>query len=198
MNTADDIFATDRLFVCSECGDSKPLNGFYLQKQGRCRPFTKCKECNKRRVTAYISKVRQEAPEKLKAWRTSKAAVSASVKKYLAAHKQCNSEWWQARRVAKNLRSRTSRMIIKLGGTKSQSSLALLGCTIAEARAHLEAQFQPGMNWNNYGKHGWHIDHIRPCARFDLTDPEQQRQCFHYTNLQPLWAAENISKGARQ
>jgi HNH endonuclease. len=53
------------------------------------------------------------------------------------------------------------------------------------------------MSWDNYGRDGWHIDHIRPCASFDLTDPEQQRQCFHYTNLQPLWAADNIRKGAK-
>ena len=50
------------------------------------------------------------------------------------------------------------------------------------------------MSWDNYGIHGWHIDHIRPCASFDLTDPEQQRQCFHYPNLQPLWAFDNLSK----
>ena len=60
--------------------------------------------------------------------------------------------------------------------------------------AHLEALFQPGMTWDNHAIDGWHIDHIRPCTSFDLTDPEQQRQCFHYTNLQPLWAFDNISK----
>jgi hypothetical protein len=50
------------------------------------------------------------------------------------------------------------------------------------------------MSWGNYGLHGWHVDHIIPCASFDLTDPEQQRQCFHYTNLQPLWAEDNLRK----
>jgi hypothetical protein len=67
---------------------------------------------------------------------------------------------------------------------------------VEQLRQHLEAQFTDGMSWDNYGRDGWHIDHIRPCASFDLTDPEQQRQCFHYTNLQPLWAADNIRKGA--
>jgi hypothetical protein len=51
------------------------------------------------------------------------------------------------------------------------------------------------MTFDNFGK--WHIDHIIPCASFDLTKPEQQRQCFHYTNLQPLWAFENLSKGSK-
>lgn len=53
------------------------------------------------------------------------------------------------------------------------------------------------MSWDNYGVHGWHIDHRRPVASFDLTDPIQQAQCFHYTNLQPMWAPDNHTKGAR-
>jgi hypothetical protein len=72
--------------------------------------------------------------------------------------------------------------------------MELLGCTRAEFLAHIEAQFQPGMTWENRSL--WHIDHIRPCAGFDMLDPAQQRVCFHYTNLQPLWAADNIKKGA--
>jgi len=81
------------------------------------------------------------------------------------------------------------------GGVKSAKTRALCGCSIPELMLHLQSRFKEGMHWNNYGK--WHIDHIRPCASFDLTDPEQQRQCFHYTNLQPLWARDNILKGAR-
>jgi len=59
---------------------------------------------------------------------------------------------------------------------------------------YLEKQFKIGMTRDNYGK--WHLDHIKPCCNFDLTDPQQQRECFHYTNFQPLWAVENLSKGA--
>ena len=80
---------------------------------------------------------------------------------------------------------------------KTSKSLELLGSTIQEAREHLEKQFKEGMTWDNHGHKGWHIDHIIPCASFDLTDPEQQKKCFHYTNLQPLWAKENISKGSK-
>lgn len=82
-------------------------------------------------------------------------------------------------------------------GQKHQSTFELLGCTLEELYAHIEAQFLPGMSWGNYGHDTWHIDHIKPCASFDLTDPEQQRVCFHYTNLQPLWAIDNIRKGAK-
>lgn len=83
------------------------------------------------------------------------------------------------------------------GKTKSESTLKLLGCPIYEFRKHLESQFTKGMNWSNYGYYGWHIDHIRPCARFDLSKPEEQQKCFHYTNLQPLWKEDNQSKGKK-
>jgi len=79
-------------------------------------------------------------------------------------------------------------------GKKAYRTVELLGCTIEHSRTHLESLFQDGMTWENHGTHGWHIDHIKPCAAFDLTDPEQQKQCFHYTNLQPLWAEDNLKK----
>lgn len=71
----------------------------------------------------------------------------------------------------------------------------LVGCAVPELLDHLSSKFAEGMTLDNYGD--WHIDHMRPCASFDLTDPEQQKECFHYTNLQPLWAKDNLSKGAR-
>lgn len=77
---------------------------------------------------------------------------------------------------------------------KAARSVELLGCSINELMKHIETKWQFGMSWDNYGK--WHLDHIRPCASFDLLDPQQQRDCFHYTNLQPLWALDNQRKGA--
>jgi hypothetical protein len=80
---------------------------------------------------------------------------------------------------------------------KNYKTEELLGTTVEHAKKHLESLFKPGMTWENHGVYGWHIDHIKPCASFDLTDFEQQKQCCHYTNLQPLWAKENMSKGAK-
>jgi len=88
-----------------------------------------------------------------------------------------------------------TRRIAGTGGARPDRSLGLLGCTLTEARLHIEQQFRPGMTWDNHGE--WHIDHVRPLASFDLSDPEQVRACAHYTNLQPLWAVENLAKGAR-
>ena len=92
-------------------------------------------------------------------------------------------------------RCRVRQMIRVHGGVKSSATFDLVGCTVQELMAHLEKGFAYGMTWENMGE--WHIDHIVPCASFDLTDPEQQKACFHWSNLQPLWAEENIRKGAK-
>jgi len=67
----------------------------------------------------------------------------------------------------------------------------LIGCSISVFRAHIEGKFTDGMSWIGGG---WHIDHIKPCAAFDLSDPEQQKQCFHFSNTQPLWKLDNLRK----
>jgi len=97
-------------------------------------------------------------------------------------------------RVTDRLRSRL-RCALKANGTsKTLHTIDLLGCSPKELVEHLEKQFQDGMTWENHGKDGWEIDHIKPCASFNLIDEEEQRLCFHYTNLQPLWAKENQMK----
>jgi len=91
-----------------------------------------------------------------------------------------------------NLRNRINAVL--KGIYKSKRTLDLLGCSIEKLKSHLESLFEPDMNWNNCGLNGWEIDHIKPCASFDLTKSKQQHICFHYKNLQPLWAKENRSK----
>ncbi len=81
------------------------------------------------------------------------------------------------------------------GREKKGSAVTMLGCDPVVAVDHISKQFAPGMSWENHGQ--WHIDHIKPLASFDLTDPAQMAIAFHYTNLQPLWAFDNISKGAK-
>lgn len=96
-------------------------------------------------------------------------------------------------RILENCRSRLKNVIRRQGESKSTTSMELIGCTVEQLLEHLENQFTEGMTWDNYGE--WHIDHIRPCSSFDITDEQQQRECFHYTNLQPLWAIDNLIKG---
>ena len=77
---------------------------------------------------------------------------------------------------------------------KNGSAVNDLGCTIDELKKYLESKFQPRMTWDNWTTHGWHIDHIKPLASFDLTDRQQLLEACHYTNLQPLWAKDNLTK----
>ena len=82
------------------------------------------------------------------------------------------------------------------GKNKSKRTMELLGVPHMDfLKTWLECKFKEGMTWEN--RRLWHIDHILPCSSFDLTKAEEQAKCFHYTNLQPLWASENLSKGNR-
>jgi hypothetical protein len=92
-----------------------------------------------------------------------------------------------------NIRTRI-RMALKKS-SKGGRTTELIGCTIPELRRHLSKQFKPGMSWDNYGE--WHIDHIIPCACFNLSFLNQQKECFNYKNLRPMWAVENLRKGAK-
>lgn len=88
------------------------------------------------------------------------------------------------------------RSVVK-GNYKSARTMTLVGCSIGDLKAHPERLFRDGMSWDNHGKYGWHIDHILPCASFDMSKEEEQKRCFHFSNLQPLWARENLSKRAK-
>jgi hypothetical protein len=82
------------------------------------------------------------------------------------------------------------------GSAPRGSKIKYLGCTAAQLKSFLELKFQPGMSWENYGKRGWHIDHIKPISKFDISTEEGRMEAFNYQNLQPLWAFDNFSKCA--
>jgi len=97
-----------------------------------------------------------------------------------------------------NLRSRIWIAVKK--NTKGEGTKELLGCTVAFLKEYLESKFTEGMTWGNYGRGGktWQIDHIKPCASFDMSIGKEQKKCFHYTNLQPLWQKDNLEKRSRE
>ena len=97
-------------------------------------------------------------------------------------------------RLGNSLRTRTRLAITAGKGIKSSTTVALLGCSISDSRKYLESLFSPGMTWENHGRNGWHIDHIRPISSFEMATEAQQFVCFNWRNLQPLWGAENMSK----
>jgi hypothetical protein len=124
-------------------------------------------------------------------YRKNKSAIIAQANQRIKARRKVDIPF----RILECLRSRLRAAIrASKHGKKSNSTRELLGCSLGELKTHLEQQFQNGMSWENHGLRGWHIDHIKPCKSFDLTQESEQRKCFHYTNLQPLWWRDNIVK----
>lgn len=202
---------------CAKCRSAKLESEFYPTQWGciPCGKITKDKWLNKNPL--YFENYREAHKEE-----QSEAHKNWFLRNREKKNKQ-NSDWYYANKekkrikqlewrrnqssinpkykIAKCLRQRLRGAILK--GHKSAPTLDLLGCSLDELTTHLESQFQEGMTWDNYGNPNgdhsecWHIDYIKPCASFDLLDPEEQKKCFHYTNLQPLWGIDNIKKGSK-
>ena len=160
-------------------------------------------EKNKLKIKAYKKEYRAKNQAKIKKWRTENMArVSEKRRKYNQANKARAAEYIRNRlrtsvetRLRSNLRARIKCALFRK--SKSGRTEELVGCSFEFLKFWLESKWKPGMSWENYGLKGWHIDHIRPLASFDLTDDAQQRLACHFLNLQPLWAFENQSKGDR-
>lgn len=99
-------------------------------------------------------------------------------------------------RVIQRLRERVHVALRRKGTEKKCQTMDSIGCSASFVVAYLETRFQPGMTWDNYGT-AWHIDHVKPLASFDLSKKSEQLKANHYTNLQPMWAEENLSKGCK-
>lgn len=196
--------------TCSKCGVPKELTEFQFRKTGRragCHE-AQCRICVNALAAPYATKRRQENPEPARALARKYYAANPkpqrarSKKRWLVNPEgvRKNKRDWEKRVGAKQLnqviRKRLRQRVRNAlnGFAKAASTMRLLGCSIEELKNHLEKQFRPGMSWDT--RCFWHIDHIKPCLKFDLSNPEEQRKCFHFTNLQPLWACENLSKHA--
>lgn len=131
---------------------------------------------------------REKYNEQQKAYRQ---RMSPEVAKKIKESQRLYQQKWRqnpVNRLAHQLRTRIGKFV-----RNGQSATKELGCSVVELKLYLESKFLPGMTWENYGK--WHVDHILPLSKFDLTDPEQFKKAAHFSNLQPLWATDNIKKG---
>lgn len=176
--------------ICTKCQTEKSLDRFYVHWGTRDARGSWCRCCTveqakistlnnpeKRRQTARKASSRWRArnPDKVR----QQGRDRVKTPKYRL-RQNLSSRIWSALR----------------GRAKSSRTIELLGCPISWLQVHLESLFCPGMSWENYGE-VWHVDHIRPCASFDLFKDSEQKICFHWTNLQPLFALENVIKGAK-
>jgi len=149
------------------------------------------KERQKVYSATYYEKNKEEIAAKAIEWRKENADIHRERSNAYSKRRRASDP---AYRIKMNLSRRMGEAVKDQGSMKSDTSISLFGCTADELKTHLESQFTEGMSWDNYGTHGWHIDHIRPCASFDLTLDTEQKTCFNYSNVQPLWAKDNILK----
>jgi len=160
------------------------------------------KERNKAVSKLYREKNKDSINKKCKDWHKANPNYNKDwlsnnqqhIKEYRVKNKQKNREYLKLPlpKLHETMRSNVRRILRLTGKRKSIKSIQYFGCTVQELKLHLEKLFKPGMSWDNHGK--WHIDHIKPISSFT---EETIMQANHYSNLQPLWAAENLSKGAK-
>jgi hypothetical protein len=182
------------------------------QRLGNLKRGRKFRVLNRGWVKEYHKKWREAHPDQCRAyadkWRmANRDKVNAKTNRYRSRHRDRvlarDRELRRARyasdpvyRLKTQLRNAVSRAV-KRGWKKNVPSVELLGCDVATLRRVLELQFEPGMTWGNYGKFGWQVDHIRPLASFDFSNPHEVQVAMHYSNLQPMWWRENNHKRAK-
>jgi hypothetical protein len=202
---------------CSTCKDYFDPSNFYINKGGRGGLDYRCKTCAKKysrerhhknnpealtRTQPLVGTKKERNRQASRDYRErvgNKEKIRNRQRAWMAENRDVFNARRRARRLADPkykiktiLRARLRKAL--RGKNKSESTLALVGCSIPDLIQHIESLFTEGMTWENHGLYGWHLDHIKPCAAFDLEDLEQQRECFNYNNLQPLWAADNRKK----
>lgn len=161
---------------CSKCNEEKTLDMFHIAKcKGTIRSM--CKSCSSNERKTYYKNNREKTIKVNTAYTVSRCKTDPAFK------------------LERTLRCRLYHALKSQAAIKKGRTLDLTSCQISYLRGYLEAKFEEGMTWENHGE--WHIDHIKPCCSFDLTKEEEQKKCFHYSNLQPLWAKDNLVKGGK-
>jgi hypothetical protein len=189
---------------CKACLQILPLNNFTKAPHDPNKKKGKCRACISAYNISYNAKNKNDLNSKKRTkYFLERDKNLAMMKRYKQNNKEKVKEYTRdyyrnRKRTDLDFKLRCAlrvRLNEAINNSKKQgSSVRDLGCSVQELKEHLEKQFQEGMTWENWSVHGWHIDHIIPLASFDLTDKEQFLKACHYTNLQPLWAKDNISK----
>ena len=170
--------------VCCTCHLTLDKSKFNKQKSRKDGLQTSCKECRKKYDKANQDLIKLKREEYYLNNPGKREAIKAKSNSRISC------------KIVTSLRRRVGAIVKSKNIKKSNTTLELLGCSQDSFLKHLQSKFNDEMNWGNYGK-VWNIDHIIPCAAFDLRLPEEQRKCFHYTNLQPLLVLENLIKNSR-
>ena len=187
----------DYIFVHSkdtrDIKNKRWMNWYYSTKKYKPNQTENCCICNKKYIRKNV-KFLTCSPECQKRRNADIAMISYRKNKVKILNRRKKDIIFN---IKNKLRTRINDALKYNRVKKSLNTRDYIGCSIEFLKEYLEKQFTEGMSWDNYGLYGWHVDHIIPCASFDLTKIEEQRKCFHYTNLQPLWAKENLRKSKK-
>jgi hypothetical protein len=179
--------------LCNHCKTEKEYSEFNKDRYSRDGFDNECRECHSYFNKIWRLKNLDKCLNQSREWkRNNKEKNLATTKKWQKKQFDTNSDY----ALAHSLRTRLNQAL--RSNYKAGSAVKDLGCSIEEFRKHIEHQFKPGMSWNNRGRWGenvWHIDHIKPLSKFDLTNREEFLKACHYSNLQPMWCDENNIKG---
>ena len=138
--------------------------------------------------------VREKARERSSEWNQKMRSDPDYLRAELAANVARRQESGLTK-ISSNIRCRLYQAVTRAKAQKISGSFEqIVGCSWPEFKVYFENLFEPGMTWSNHSLKGWHVDHIIPVSSFDLTDPDEQRKANHWSNLQPLWAFDNLSK----
>lgn len=186
--------------TCSNCEIEKDINLFSKNKTRKDNHTNICKECHKIYRKTYDIKNREKISKKQKEWNLKNYQKMVEYRKKYQQNNKLIIETKRRIRRKTNINYRLkcqlrTRLNSALKGNfKSGSSVNDLGCSIQFLKSYLESKFQQGMTWENYGRYGWHIDHVIPLSKFNLNEREQLLKAVHYTNLQPMWWNMNLAK----
>jgi len=200
--------------ICLKCKESKDMCEFGKDKNRHDGLQPLCKGCNKEYKHTYYLKNKKKILDKSKNYYMDNKEYVMNRVKYWGDNNQEKVKSYKKNYVLKNRDIINKRMserkkndpilklkmlyrskINKILGSKTEKTFDLIGCSPSELKTHLEKQFVVGMRWDNHGLFGWHIDHIIPIS--SAKNKEELNKLCHYTNLQPLWALDNIQKRAK-
>lgn len=178
--------------ICARCNKEKDIILFGKDSRSKDNLYCYCKECKKN--LDLQRKIKN--PDYFKEYERTKRNRPIGYKQIQKnRHPRLGKSIKNPRFILdKSLRRRFRKFFHEVDKRKSSFIIELLGCQLNELKAYLESKFEPGMTWNNYGMYGWHIDHKIPLSSFNLTDLEDQKKAWHFSNLQPLWAMDNWKK----
>ena len=176
--------------TCKKCQVSKSFDYFYKDKKVKDGYRNNCKLCDITRVSRYNSLNKERHRDAQKKWRSNNK-FKDNKRCYDSLRKRLKNN--TSFRISTNIAQILRKRLKKIGSHKQRERIAsIIGCTIDEFKKHLEFIFQQNMSWSNYGKDGWHMDHICPISQ--AVSREEVLKLNHYTNLQPLWAEDNLNK----